>query len=157
MSDRCPLGYLFYLFTSIHLYMNLVIRKAAFCICENKDADQLRGNREADQRLCFRYTDSTIALLPKFQASSHILWLYSPVCVGPGQKPRKPVFSERGSYTRCQVSVLHDLCLLYLTCYKTSVYFYLGYLYGSSGTYALTFLTAGMYMYQSYDMFSTDK
>ena len=30
-----------------------------FCICENKDADQLRGNREADQRLCFRYTDRT--------------------------------------------------------------------------------------------------
>ena len=36
-----------------------------FCICENKDADQLRGNREADQRFCFRYTDSTISLLPK--------------------------------------------------------------------------------------------
>ena len=31
----------------------------------NKDADQLRGNREADQRLCFRYTESTIPLLPK--------------------------------------------------------------------------------------------
>ena len=41
------------------------MRKPAFCICENKDADQLRGNREADQRLCFRYTDSTIPLLPK--------------------------------------------------------------------------------------------
>ena len=27
--------------------------KPAFCICENKDADQLRGNREADQRLLF--------------------------------------------------------------------------------------------------------
>ena len=40
------------------------MRKPAFCICENKDADQLRGNREADQRLCFRYTDSTIPLLP---------------------------------------------------------------------------------------------
>ena len=26
--------------------------KTGFCICENKDADQLRGNREADQRLC---------------------------------------------------------------------------------------------------------
>ena len=37
-------------------------------------------------------------LNPKFQASSHILWLYSPVCVGPGRKPRRPVFSERGSY-----------------------------------------------------------
>ena len=41
------------------------MRKTAFCICENKDADQLRGNREADQRLCFRYTDTTIPLLSK--------------------------------------------------------------------------------------------
>ena len=45
--------------------LSLVMRKPAFCICENKDADQLRGNCEADQRLCFRYTDSTILLLPK--------------------------------------------------------------------------------------------
>ena len=30
-----------------------VVRKPAFCICENKDADQLRGSREADQRLLF--------------------------------------------------------------------------------------------------------
>ena len=36
--------------------------KPAFCIWENKDADQLRGNREADQRLCFRYMDSIIPL-----------------------------------------------------------------------------------------------
>ena len=43
------------------------MRKSAFCICENKDADQLRGDREADQCLCFRYTDSTIPLLHKFQ------------------------------------------------------------------------------------------
>ena len=51
------------------------MRKATFCICENKDADQLRGNREADQRLSFNYTDSTIPLLlnSKFQASSHRL------------------------------------------------------------------------------------
>ena len=50
--------------------MSLVVRKPAFCICENKDADQLRGNREADQRLCFRYSDSTIPLLPKSEISS---------------------------------------------------------------------------------------
>ena len=50
--------------------MSLVMRKPAFCICENKDADQLRGNREADQRLCFRYTDSTIPLLPKSEIAS---------------------------------------------------------------------------------------
>ena len=76
------------------------MRKPAFCICENKDADQLRGNREADQRLCFhlRIVQSLYYLNPKFQASSHLLWLYRPVCVGPGRKPRRPLFSERGSY-----------------------------------------------------------
>ena len=41
------------------------MRKLAFSICKNKDADQLRGNREADQRLCFCYTGSTISKLPK--------------------------------------------------------------------------------------------
>ena len=50
-------------YTVIH--MSRVVRKPVFCICENKDAEQLRGHREADQRLCFRYTDSTIPLLPK--------------------------------------------------------------------------------------------
>ena len=44
--------------------------KPVFCICENKDADQLRCNHEADQRLCFRYIDSTIPLLPKYEISS---------------------------------------------------------------------------------------
>ena len=43
------------------------MRKPTFCICENKDADQLRGNREADQRLCFPYTDCTIPLLPIYK------------------------------------------------------------------------------------------
>ena len=49
------------------------MRKPAFCICENKDADQLRGQREADQRLCFRYLESTIPLLPKSEISSLLL------------------------------------------------------------------------------------
>ena len=31
---------------------------------------QLRGDREADQRLCFRYTDSSIPLVPKSEISS---------------------------------------------------------------------------------------
>ena len=47
------------------------MRKPMFCICENKDADQLRGN----------------PLLSKSEISSHLMWLYSLVCVGPGQKP----------------------------------------------------------------------
>ena len=39
-------------------------------IGENKGADQLRSNCEADQRLCFRFTDSTILLLSKSKISS---------------------------------------------------------------------------------------
>ena len=67
--------------------MSRDVRKPDFCICENKDADQLR--------LCFRHLDSTIPLsgflTPKFQVSSHLLLLHSLVCVGPGRKPRTPV------------------------------------------------------------------
>ena len=44
--------------------------KPTICIGEYKDADKLRGYREADQRLCFRYSDSTIPLLLKSEISS---------------------------------------------------------------------------------------
>ena len=37
--------------------------KPTICIGENKGADQLRSYCEADLRLCFRYSDSTIPLL----------------------------------------------------------------------------------------------
>ena len=57
------------------------MRKPAFYICENKDADQLRSNCAADQRLCFRYVDSTIPLLSNSEISS----LYpASVAVQPG-------------------------------------------------------------------------
>ena len=46
------------------------MRKPDFCICENKGADQLCGNRTTDQHLCFHYTDSTIPLLSKSEISS---------------------------------------------------------------------------------------
>ena len=36
------------------------MRKPDFCLCENKDADQLCSKCTADKRLCFRYTDSAI-------------------------------------------------------------------------------------------------
>ena len=51
-------------------HLSRVMRKPTFSMCENKDADQLRGDREADQRLCFRYIDSTIPLLSKSEISS---------------------------------------------------------------------------------------
>ena len=55
--------------------------KTGFLHMRKKDADQLRGNREGDQRLCFRYkriVQSLYFLNTKFQASSHLMWLYSP-------------------------------------------------------------------------------
>ena len=38
-------------------------------------------------------------LKPKFQSSRFFLKLYRAVCVRPGRKPRRPVFSRRGSYS----------------------------------------------------------
>ena len=40
-------------------HMNHHMGKPTICIGENKGADQLRSNCEADQRLCFRDSDSS--------------------------------------------------------------------------------------------------
>ena len=80
LQDHWSSGFIFYkknlfimltciMFTCLY-NMSLVMRKPAFCICKNKGADQLGGNREADQRLCFLYIDSRIRLLHKFKISS---------------------------------------------------------------------------------------
>ena len=61
-----------YLVTLYH--MSRPVGKPTICIGENKGADQLRGKREADQRLCFRYSDSTILLLLKSEISSFLLF-----------------------------------------------------------------------------------
>ena len=68
------------------------MRKPDFCICENKDAKLISAFVFA-----IRIVQVLYYLKPKLQASRHLLWLYCPVCVGPGRKPRRPVFSERGS------------------------------------------------------------
>ena len=52
------------------MYMSHLVRKPTICIGENKCADQFRGNHEADQRLCFRHTDSTISPLLKSKISN---------------------------------------------------------------------------------------
>ena len=62
------------------LVLSRDVRKPDFRICENKDADQLRGH----------YTDMFsplgLPLLSKSEISSHLLWLYRGlVCVGPGR------------------------------------------------------------------------
>ena len=81
-------------------YMSRVVRKPAFCIYENKDADQLRGKLISAFVFATQIVQSLYFLNTKFQTSSYLLWLYRPVCVGSSRKPRRPVFSERGSYYR---------------------------------------------------------
>ena len=49
--------------------MSRCLGKPTICIGKNKDADQLRIKCEADQRLCFPYTDSSISLLLKSKIS----------------------------------------------------------------------------------------
>ena len=92
------------------------MRKPAFCICVNKAPAQLRSyaaqlHCAADQRLCFHYIDIQYLyfLNTIFQVSNHLLWLSSPVCVGPGQKPLKRVFLRRGSY----ISYIHQEALMF--------------------------------------------
>ena len=48
------------------------MRKTTFCLGEYKDADPLHGNHTADQRLCFRYIEITIDLLPKSERTTCI-------------------------------------------------------------------------------------
>ena len=72
--------------------------KPDFCICENKDADQLTAKLISAFVFARQIVQSVFYLNPKFQASSHLIGLYSLVCVGPGRKTRRPVFSQQGSY-----------------------------------------------------------
>ena len=58
------------------------MRKPDFCLCKNKYTDQLNkytdqlcSNCTADQRLCFRVTDSTMPTLHIVKISS--LWPFS--------------------------------------------------------------------------------
>ena len=78
------------------------MRKPAFCLCENKDADQLRAFVFTIRIVQFLYS-----LDPQFQASSRLLWLYSPVCVGPGRKPPKTSFLRTRLKYRFQLKLIH--------------------------------------------------
>ena len=80
------------------------MRKPDFCICENKDADQLRGYREADQRLCFRYTDSIIPLLLKSEISSlqtSSVVVQPSLCLIRSETPKTGFLTTRLNNSKC--------------------------------------------------------
>ena len=79
--------------------MSRVVRKRIFEYAKTKTQISFAVTAKLISAFVFatRIVQSLYFLNPKFQVSSHLLWLYSPVCVGPGRKPRRPVFSQRGS------------------------------------------------------------
>ena len=87
------------------------MRKPTFCICKSEDADQPRGYREADHRLCFRYTDSTISLLPKYEISS--LQPFS-VAVQPGLCRTWPETPKTGFLTKRLISPALSTVMQYI-------------------------------------------
>ena len=85
------------------LDMNRVVRKPVFAYANTKTQISfavLTAKLTSAFVFATRIVESLYFLNPKFQASSHLLWLYSLVCVGPGRKPRRPIFSQRGSYNK---------------------------------------------------------
>ena len=93
---------------TISNYMDLFNKKdSKICIAYE---NELRSYCEADLRLCFRLISAFVFatrivqflyfLNPKFQAPCHLLCLYSSLCVRPGRKPQRPVFSRRGGLCR---------------------------------------------------------
>ena len=83
--------------------MSHLMGKPTICICENKDADQLRGNREADHRelisafiFATRIVQFLFYLNPKFQASSSSVLVQAGLC-GTCSETTLLVFPRGGS------------------------------------------------------------
>ena len=82
--------------------MSLVMRKPAFCICENKEADHsfaVTAKLISAFLFATRTVQSLYLPIPKFQASSYLLWLYSPACVDLVRNPE-----DRFSHNEAQLS-----------------------------------------------------
>ena len=79
--------------------------KTPFYIWKNKAADQSCAvTAQLISAFVFAtyVVQSLFFLNQVFQASNHLLWLYSPVCVGPGRKSQRPISSWCGSImTHC--------------------------------------------------------
>ena len=103
----------------ICIYTSLVMRNPAFLHMRK----QLRGNREADQRICFRYIDSS-PLLPKSENIN--LWLSS-VLLQPGlcqtwSETPKTGFLITRLICEYRAFVLLPILLKFYSLYKNQAY-----------------------------------
>ena len=89
------------------IIMSLVVRKPVLCHMRKqrcKSASRISAFVFATQ-----IVQSLFFLNTKFQVSRHLVWSCSLVCVGPGRKPRRPVFSQRGSYILAEQESIQPL------------------------------------------------
>ena len=79
-----------------HLQLSRVVRNWLFAYAKTKTQISFAVTAKLISAFVFaiRIVQSLFYLNPKFQASSHLLWLNSPVCVGLGWKSRRPVFHK---------------------------------------------------------------
>ena len=88
-------------------YMSLVMRKpVVFAYAKTKTQISFAVTAKLISAFVFatRIVQSLYFLNPKFQVSRHILWLHSPVCVGPGKKPE-----DRHSHNEAHISISEEL------------------------------------------------
>ena len=94
----------FEIFFSFFLFHKLSrnVRKPAFAYAKAKTQISFAVTAKLISAFVFatQIVQSLYFLNTKFQTSSHIVWPYSLVCSGPGRNPRRPVFSQRGSFNR---------------------------------------------------------
>ena len=77
--------------TRVCCQRSCIMKKPAFCICQNKDPDQLRGNSAAEHHLCLCYINSTSPLPPKSKVSSllpHSVVVHPSLCQTWSETPK---------------------------------------------------------------------
>ena len=84
----------------IRYYLSRIVRKPDFAYAKTKAQISCAVTAQLISAFVFatRIVQFLFYLNPKFQDSSLLLWLYRSVCVRHGRKPRRPVFSRRGSF-----------------------------------------------------------
>ena len=93
-------------------HMSPVVRKLLFCM-NAKTKTQISFAVTAKLISAFVFTtyivQSLYFLYTKFHTYSPLVWLYSPVYVESGRKPRRAVFSQGGSYNVVPGSKIRSL------------------------------------------------
>ena len=99
-------------------HMSGVMRKPAFCICENKGTEQLYSNCAADQRLCLRY------LIVKYLYS--IIPNFKPLAIFCGCTARfvsDLVGNPEDRFSHDAAHILYMLSASFVNCIELPVYF----------------------------------